>query len=52
MAKDDHNLVVYDQNPFELDKALGARKWQWAVLSRWHVGVLIDARFADMPFVR
>lgn len=52
MAIDDENLVIYDHDRFDCDTVLGAWKRCWAVLSRWSLGILVDTRFADMPFVR
>lgn len=52
MATDGRNLVIYDRNRHERDTALGAWQRRWNVLMRWCVGMLIDMRHADMPFVR
>lgn len=52
MAVAGKNLVIYDSNRFERDTALGMWKRHWAVQSRWCVGIRVDTRLADMPFVR
>lgn len=52
MAVDGRYLVIYDRNRFERDTVLGAWQRRWAVLIKRCVAVTINARFADMPFVR
>lgn len=51
MAVDERALIIYDRNRFERDTSLGAGKGRWTGLGRRCVGILVDARFADMPFV-
>lgn len=51
MTVDGKNLFMYDCNRFELDTALGAWKIRRAVLGQWCVGICVDNRIADMPFV-
>lgn len=52
MAVDGENLFVYDKNSLQRSTALGAWKRRWAVLRKWCAGIIIDARFADMLFIR
>lgn len=52
MAVDGNNLVMYDQNNFRCDTALCAWNQRWAVLRNSFIVILIDARFADMLFIR
>lgn len=51
MAVDGENLVIYDKSRFERDSTLNTWKKRWAVLSRWRVELLMDARFVDVLFV-
>lgn len=52
IAVDEENLVMHDQNKFQSNTALDAWKRPWAALRKWFAGILIDARFADLAFIR
>lgn len=51
MTVDGKDRVIHDRNRFERDTGLGAWDRHWAMLSRRCVEILVDARFANMPFV-
>lgn len=48
---DGRSLEIYNRNHFWHDTALGARLRRWAVLRQSCVGIPVDVRIADMPFV-
>lgn len=51
-AESGKNFSVFDRNCFGRDTPPGARKRRWASKSLWCAGILIDTRFADMPYAR
>lgn len=45
-------LVIYERKSFQRDTTLGAWKPQLAMLHKLCAGMMIEKRFADMPFIR